>query len=83
MKLKDLLSESSSKVLDRKFGEPLPTLEDTARAYRLRKEGELPPALKKAIAKKKGEEDDSKPKMTKEELLAKIAELTEELKQYN
>ncbi len=37
MKLKDLLSESSLKVLDRKFGEPLPTIEDTARAYRLRK----------------------------------------------
>ena len=86
MKLKSLLKET--KAWDRKFGEPLPTLEDTTRAYRLKKEeevkeGELPPALKKAIAKKKGEEDDSKPKMTKEELLSKIAELTEELKQYN
>ena len=38
MKLKDLLSESSLKVLDRKFGEPLPTIEDTARAYRLKQE---------------------------------------------
>jgi len=62
MKLKSLLSEASLKVLERKFGEPLPTLEDTTRAYRLRKEqevkeGELPPALKKAIAKKKGEEE--------------------------
>jgi hypothetical protein len=118
MKLKSLLSEASLKVLERKFGEPLPTLEDTARAYRLRKEGELPPALKKAIAKKKGEEvkeggagsgrptkdgsakdiekkamkaaddanakmDAAEKKMTKEELLTKIAELTEELKQYN
>ena len=73
MKLKSLLSEASLKVLERKFGEPLPTLEDTTRAYRLKKEeevkeGELPPALKKAIAKKKGEEDDSKPKMTKEDI---------------
>ena len=40
MKLKDLLSESSLKILDRKFGEPLPTIEDTTRAYRLRKEQE-------------------------------------------
>jgi hypothetical protein len=55
MKLKSLLKESNA--WDRKFGEPLPTLEDTARAYRLRKEGELPPALKKAIAKKKSEEE--------------------------
>ena len=38
MKLKDLLSESYLKVLDRKFGEPLPTIEDTARAYRLKQE---------------------------------------------
>jgi len=38
MKLKDLLSESSLKVLDRKFGEPLPTLEDTTKAYALKKE---------------------------------------------
>ena len=41
MKLKDLLSESSLKVLDRKFGEPLPTLEDTKKAYRLKKEGQV------------------------------------------
>ena len=38
MKLKKLLSESSLKVLDRKFGEPLPTLEDTTRAYKLKQE---------------------------------------------
>ena len=38
MKLKDLLSESSLKVLDRKFGEPLPTLADTTRAYALKQE---------------------------------------------
>ena len=38
MKLKDILSESSLKVLDRKFGEPLPTLEDTTRAYKLKQE---------------------------------------------
>jgi len=38
MKLKDLLSESSLKVLNRKFGEPLPTLEDTTKAYALKKE---------------------------------------------
>tara|TARA_A100001515_G_scaffold131882_1_gene119947 strand:- start:46 stop:375 length:330 start_codon:yes stop_codon:yes gene_type:complete len=38
MKLKDILSESSLKVLDRKFGEPLPTLEDTTKAYKLKQE---------------------------------------------
>ena len=37
MKLKSLLKESSLKVLDRKFGEPLPTLEDTTKAYKLKK----------------------------------------------
>ena len=36
MKLKKLLSES--KAWDRKFGEPLPTLEDTRRAYKLKQE---------------------------------------------
>ena len=36
MKLKSLLKES--KAWDRKFGEPLPTIEDTARAYRLKQE---------------------------------------------
>jgi len=36
MKLKSLLKESNA--WDRKFGEPLPTLEDTARAYRLKQE---------------------------------------------
>ena len=36
MKLKKLLSES--KVWERKFGEPLPTLEDTTRAYKLKQE---------------------------------------------
>ena len=39
MKLKKLLSET--KVWDRKFGEPLPTLEDTTRAYRLKQEQEI------------------------------------------
>ena len=41
MKLKDLLSESSLKVLDRKFGEPLPTIEDTTKAYKLKKEQDV------------------------------------------
>ena len=36
MKLKSLLKES--KVWERKFGEPLPTLEDTTKAYRLKQE---------------------------------------------
>ena len=36
MKLKKLLKET--KVWDRKFGEPLPTLEDTTRAYKLKQE---------------------------------------------
>ena len=36
MKLKKLLKES--KVWDRKFGEPLPTLEDTRKAYALKQE---------------------------------------------
>ncbi len=36
MKLKKLLSES--KAWERKFGEPLPTLEDTTRAYALKQE---------------------------------------------
>ena len=36
MKLKKLLKESNA--WDRKFGEPLPTLEDTTRAYKLKQE---------------------------------------------
>ena len=36
MKLKSLLKES--KVWERKVGEPLPTLEDTTRAYKLKQE---------------------------------------------
>ena len=36
MKLKSLLKES--KAWDRKFGEPLPTLEDTTKAYKLKQE---------------------------------------------
>ncbi len=36
MKLKKLLKESNA--WDRNFGEPLPTIEDTARAYRLKQE---------------------------------------------
>ena len=36
MKLKSLLKES--KAWDRKFGEPLPTLEDTTKAYALKQE---------------------------------------------
>ena len=39
MKLKTLLKES--KVWDRKFGEPLPTLEDTTKRFKLKKEEEL------------------------------------------
>ena len=44
MKLKKLLKET--KVWDRKFGEPLPTLEDTTRAFKLKKEEELNDAFK-------------------------------------
>ena len=36
MKLKTLLKESNA--WDRKFGEPLPTLEDTRKAYKLKQE---------------------------------------------
>ena len=36
MKLKKLLKESNA--WDRKFGEPLPTLEDTTKAYKLKQE---------------------------------------------
>ena len=36
MKLKTLLKET--KAWDRKFGEPLPTLEDTTKAYALKQE---------------------------------------------
>ena len=36
MKLKSLLKESNA--WDRKFGEPLPTLEDTTKAYKLKQE---------------------------------------------
>ena len=39
MKLKTLLKET--KAWERKFGEPLPTLEDTTRAYKLKTEEEL------------------------------------------
>ena len=39
MKLRKLLKESN--VWERKFGEPLPTLEDTKRAYRLKQEQEI------------------------------------------
>ena len=38
MKLKSLLKESSLKVLDRKFGEPLPTLEDTTKRFKMKQE---------------------------------------------
>ena len=44
MKLKKLLKET--KVWERKFGEPLPTLEDTTRAFKLKKEEELNDAFK-------------------------------------
>ena len=49
MKLKSLLKESSLKVLDRKFGEPLPTLEDTTKAYKLKKEQEVKEPVKEDI----------------------------------
>ena len=39
IKLKTILKEG--KVWERKFGEPLPTLEDTTRAFKLKKEEEL------------------------------------------
>jgi len=44
MKLKSLLKES--KAWERKFGEPLPTLEDTTKAYKLRKEQEINDSFK-------------------------------------
>ena len=44
MKLKSLLKES--KVWERKFGEPLPTLEDTSKAYKLKKEQEVKEPVK-------------------------------------
>ena len=39
MKLKKLLKET--KAWERKFGEPLPTLEDTTKAYKLKQEEEV------------------------------------------
>ena len=39
MKLKTLLKESNA--WDRKFGQPLPTLEDTRKAYRLKQEEDI------------------------------------------
>ena len=39
MKLKSLLKES--KVWERKFGEPLPTIEDTTKRFKLKQEEEL------------------------------------------
>ena len=39
MKLKKLLKET--KAWERKFGEPLPTLEDTSKAYKIKKEEEV------------------------------------------
>ena len=56
MKLKSLLKES--KVWERKFGAPLPTLADTTKAYKLRKEEEL--------------NDSFKPKFRDTEKVAKI-----------
>ena len=56
MKLKSLLKES--KAWERKFGEPLPTLEDTTKAYKLRKEQEI--------------NDSFKPKFKDTEKVAKI-----------
>ena len=40
MKLKKLLKESKA-WNDRKFGQPLPTLEDTSKAYKLKQEQEI------------------------------------------
>jgi hypothetical protein len=56
MKLKSLLKESLWN--NRKFGEPLPTLEDTSKAYKLRKEQEI--------------NDSFKPKFKDTEKVAKI-----------
>ena len=39
MKLKSLLKES--KAWDRKFGEPLPTIEDTAKRFKMKQEQEI------------------------------------------
>jgi hypothetical protein len=44
MKLKKLLNENLWN--ERKFGEPLPTLEDTKRAYRLKQEQEINDSFK-------------------------------------
>jgi len=48
MKLKKLLSESKA-WNERKFGEPLPTLEDTTKAYKLKKEQEVKEPVKEDI----------------------------------
>ena len=56
MKLKKLLNENLWN--ERKFGEPLPTLADTTKAYKLRKEEEL--------------NDSFKPKFRDTEKVAKI-----------
>jgi hypothetical protein len=47
MKLKKLLSESKA-WNERKFGEPLPTLEDTSKAYKLKQEQEVKEPVKEA-----------------------------------
>ena len=44
IKLKTILKES--KVWERKFGEPLPTLEDTTKAYKIKKEEEVKEPVK-------------------------------------
>ena len=44
MKLKKLLNENLWN--ERKFGEPLPTLEDTSKAYKLKKEQEVKEPVK-------------------------------------
>ena len=95
--MNDKYLKESIDVLNRDFGSPLVTLEDTIKAHKLKKEGgagsgrptkdgsakDIEKKAMKAADDANAKMDAAEKKMTKEELLTKIAELTEELKQYN
>ena len=95
--MNDKYLKESIDVLNRDFGSPLVTLEDTIKAHKLKKEGgagsgrptkdgsakDIEKKMSKAADDANAKMDAAEKKMTKEELLTKIAELTEELKQYN
>ena len=95
--MNDKYLKESIDVLNRDFGSPLVTLEDTIKAHKLKKEGgagsgrptkdgsakDIEKKAMKAADDANAKMDAAEKKMTKEELLSKIAELTEELKQYN